>query len=281
MAPGLIDIDWEAPWLAPWRTAGEPLAATVLAGASVAEGLNQAAQVAGLACRFQAQTQAAGAAAYEQGIHDQGLVPTRDNLHDFFNGLCWLHWPQAKQQLNRLHVNELARPAPGPAPGRSLRGPVRDALTVFDENAALLQAPDPLWQALQERRWADLFGPLRPLWGEARLLVFGHALLEQLVRPYKAITAHVWRVPGACDFHPAALDAWLAADLTPAKLASKPFAPLPVLGVPGWWAANEAPSFYQDSGVFRPARHRPLEAGGRGVGHGAGAGAAHARHRAH
>jgi predicted polyphosphate/ATP-dependent NAD kinase len=29
---------------------------------------------------------------------------------------------------------------------------------------------------------------------------------------------------------------------------------VPVLGVPGWWAANEAPAFYDDVQVFRPAR---------------------------
>jgi len=28
---------------------------------------------------------------------------------------------------------------------------------------------------------------------------------------------------------------------------------LPVLGIPGWWPANEAPSFYDDPAVFRPA----------------------------
>ena len=31
---------------------------------------------------------------------------------------------------------------------------------------------------------------LRPLWQEARLLLFGHALMEKLVAPRKAITAH-------------------------------------------------------------------------------------------
>ena len=33
------------------------------------------------------------------------------------------------------------------------RGPLRDALTLFDENAVLLHAPDALWQALQRRDW--------------------------------------------------------------------------------------------------------------------------------
>ncbi|HQX67511.1 MAG TPA: DUF3025 domain-containing protein, partial [Ottowia sp.] len=30
--------------------------------------------------------------------------------------------------------------------------------------------------------------------------------------------------------------------------------PLPLLGVPGWWPANQAPAFYDDAEVFRPLR---------------------------
>ena len=52
----------------------------------------------------------------------------------------------------------------------------------------------------------------------------------------------------------ASVDAWLAADLGAEHLARKPFAPLPVLGVPGWWPGNENFSFYDDSFVFRSAR---------------------------
>jgi hypothetical protein len=50
----------------------------------------------------------------------------------------------------------------------------------------------------------------------------------------------------------------MAADLTAEKLAGKPFAHLPVLGVPGWCAANEDPAFYLDTSVFRPLRHLPV-----------------------
>ena len=55
----------------------------------------------------------------------------------------------------------------------------------------------------------------------------------------------------AATFSIANLDAWMAADLRAEKLACKPFAHLPVLGVPGWWAANEDPAFYADASVFR------------------------------
>ena len=54
---------------------------------------------------------------------------------------------------------------------------------------------------------------------------------------------------GAAD-----LDVWLAAQCRPEVLARKPFTPLPVLGVPGWWSGNENFSFYEDSLVFRPRK---------------------------
>lgn len=248
MSTGLAHIDWRAPWLAPCRTLGEPLAQQVLTGRCGHETLN----VAGAApVRFVPQTDLPPGMAYEQFIHDTGCVPTRDGLHDFFNGLCWMRFPRTKRLLNRLQAAEIQAAGVGP-----VRGPVRDALTLFDENAALLQAPDALWDALLARDWQRLFIDLRPLWAQARLDLFGHALLEKLVVPYKSITAHVYRapVPTGLGDDPAGWDAWLAGRLSAAELGTKPFTPLPVLGVPGWWPANQDPAFYADAGVFRPAR---------------------------
>ncbi len=216
--------------------------------ASVSQMLNRA---LGSPVRFVPQAELPPGTAYEQFIFDTGRVPTRENLHDFFNGLCWLRFPLTKQRLNQLQAAEIAR-----AGVREVRGPVRDALTLFDENAALLQAPEPLWDALTARDWHRLFVTLRPLWAQARLVLFGHALLEKLVTPYKSITAHVLRVPVpmALGEDLAAWDAWLARGLSGPVLAGKPFTPLPVMGVPGWWPANEDPAYYADADVFRPRR---------------------------
>ncbi|WP_332750590.1 DUF3025 domain-containing protein [Hydrogenophaga sp.] len=242
-------IDWSAPGLAPWRCPGEGLTSPMSAGdASVSQMLNRA---LGSPVRFVPQAELPPGTAYEQFIFDTGRVPTRENLHDFFNGLCWLRFPLTKQRLNQLQAAEIAR-----AGVREVRGPVRDALTLFDENAALLQAPEPLWDALTARDWHRLFVTLRPLWAQARLVLFGHALLEKLVTPYKSITAHVLRVPVpmALGEDLAAWDAWLARGLSGPVLAGKPFTPLPVMGVPGWWPANEDPAYYADADVFRPRR---------------------------
>lgn len=255
-------IDWSEPWLAPWRWLGEPIAAEALAGGDLPAALNA---VALAPLRFVPQAELPDGVAYEAHIFATGDVPTREGLHDFFNALCWMRFPATKLRLNRLQAQAIE--AAGGVGTR--RGPLRDALTLFDENAALLQAPEPIWQALLARDWSRLFVELRPLWAQSTLLLFGHALTEKLVAPYKSITAHVLRLPVPTDW-PADLpadwpadagagavhswDDWLAGQLTPEWLATKPYTPLPVLGTPGWWPANEDPAFYADTQVFRPAR---------------------------
>jgi hypothetical protein len=243
----LAAIDWAQPWFAPYRPVGETAARTALC-TSVAAALQQSA-APGASPDFVPQFDLPAGQAYEAHIFETGSVPTRDNLHDFFNGLVWLAFPETKRRLNQLQATEIARMGIA-----STRGALRDALTLFDENGAVLDAPGPLWEALEARDWHALFVARRALWSEARLYVFGHALLEKLTVPRKALTAHVLLPPPASrgvrrsPFDDRALSRSLEAEY----LAQKPFAPLPVLGVPGWWADNAAPDFYDDPKVFRP-----------------------------
>jgi len=234
-------IDWSAPWFRPYANAAKALPDWSTHG--VADALSRSCTAP---VQFVTQSALPVGQAYEQFIFDTQTVPTRDNLHDFFNGLCWLTFPQTKKKLNQLQAAQLAIGGV-----QQTRGPVRDALTLFDENAAFLLAPQPLWDALIARDWQRLFVELRPVWQDAQLVLFGHALLEKLVTPRKPITAHVYRAQPATNSI-ASLDAWIAGDICVQKLASKPFLPLPVLGVPGWCSENEKLSFYEDLLVFRP-----------------------------
>lgn len=252
-------IDWSRPWLEPWRDGGRPVVQAVAAGHPLPQALNQPALAP---VRFIPQAELPEGVAYESHIFATGGVPTREGLHDFFNALCWMRFPRTKRLLNRWQAEAIVQ-----AGGvHATRGPLRDALTLFDENVALLHAPPALWAALQARDWPRVFVTLRPLWAQAQLVLFGHALTEKLVQPYKSITAHVLCLPmppaapgcggpTAGPVHP--WDAWLSEHLRPDWLAGKPFTPLPVLGVPGWWPANQDALFYDDPHVFRPAR-RPL-----------------------
>jgi Protein of unknown function (DUF3025) len=259
LAHGLEVIDWSAPWLAHLRDKGEFAARQTHEDVPLFEILNQCLTSP---VRFVSQSSLPSGVAYEQFIFNSQQCPTRDGAHDFFNALCWDQFPRIKARLNQLQAEQIAEMG-----SANLRGAVRDALTVFDENGALFMAPPELWDALIAMDWQRLFVTLRPLWQQARLVPFGHALLEKLVHPRKPITAHVYiaqftiknianetmNTPATIEFY-SYLDAFIAADLSAEKLASKPFAPLPILGVPNWWEDNGNPQFYDDEAVFRKRR---------------------------
>lgn len=252
-------IDWQAPWFAPLRATGEPAATAWAGGMPVHTALHAATDAAAdMPVRFVPQSALPNGVAYEAHMFARRECPTRDNLHDFFNGLCWMAWPHAKRRINALQAAHIARDGVG-----ATRGPVRDALTLLDENGALLLAPAPLWDALRARDWQRLFVRERSQWQRARILIIGHALLEKLVQPRKDLTAHVWCAlgePGDPAMQGGDVDAALAASLTEPVLATKPFVPLPVMGVPGWSADNAQPGYYDDVTVFRPPRAaRPRE----------------------
>ncbi|RJG25098.1 DUF3025 domain-containing protein, partial [Massilia cavernae] len=225
-----------------------------------AEGLALA-NGAGMPLRFVPQEALPEGRAYEEFIGATGCVPTRDNLHDFFNGLVWLTFPRIKRQLNALQAAQIALAGVGKS-----RGPARDAATIFDENAALLVVRDTLAaqalvDALRGHRWTEALFERRAQFGnDAQLWLFGHALMEKLAAPRKAITAHTRVVTADAAYFNLAPDqqrAWIdrkvAGELAAGSLTTASFTPLPVLGIPGWWDGQDQ-AFYADTAVFRPKR---------------------------
>lgn len=259
-ASELPEIDWRAPWFNAVAESGQ----AALADDDWHGALSSLAAKAGLvsgqgrALRFVAQDDLPAGVAYEAFIASTGGVPTRRNLHDFFNALIWLTFPRGKAALNARQASAIA------ADGvQSTRGATRDAATLFDENAVVFACSDAtLGAALRAFDWQTLFVARRADWGRAcEVQPFGHALLEKLVTPYKSVTAHAWivDVPKTYFEWPDArrrewLDAQIAPTLASASLTTRDFSPLPVLGIPGWWSANDDPAFYRDVSVFRPGR---------------------------
>ena len=200
---------------------------------------------------------------YEVRIFRAGEVQTRaESWHDFLNALAWLAFPRTKATLNRLHHDELVRRW-----GEATRGTPRDVLTLFDEGGVIVACADPaLARLLEGFQWKELFGTRR---AEAiaamRFFVFGHAILERALAPYKGVTAKALVIDVASD--ELALPQAALVDLlderasdhfaAPGALAStRALDPLPVLGIPGWTPENEDPSYYDDENVFRPGRTR-------------------------
>ncbi len=254
-------IDWNQPWLARLRHIGEALTASddwiKAAGVlSTERGLSNA---VGHPIRFIAQQSLPAGIGYESHIAATGEVPTRNNLHDFFNTLAWLHFPNTKCALNTLQAEAIHH-----SQSRETRGPQRDAATLFDENAAIFVSHDAnMLAALRAHEWrATLQKTPEQFFSQAEVILFGHALIEKLTTPYKSITAHVWTMKMDSAWfatshqeQQAALDQHLASMLLEG-FDNSAFCHLPVLGVPGWWHEQDA-EFYADADVFRPKRqHR-------------------------
>ncbi|NBW55815.1 MAG: DUF3025 domain-containing protein, partial [Betaproteobacteria bacterium] len=141
----LSEAIWVQPWFRPWQQTGE---AILQKWQSHPLELNNCFAKNPMAFHAVPQASLPEGEAYEAFIARTQTVPTRNNAHDFFNGLAWLRFPQTKQQLNRLQAQAINQQGV-----TAQRGALRDALTVFDENAALLCAPDILWQALLKQDW--------------------------------------------------------------------------------------------------------------------------------
>jgi hypothetical protein len=221
-----------------------------LAAGRTLEGLNAAAEARGLRTesgrpvRFVAPF--AGSRGYEIEAHETGRVATRaENLHDWFNALAWLAFPLTKARMNAIHAEEIPREREALGGKRGRR---RDLLTIFDEGGAIVAGSAAAQSAIREARWRELFLERHD---EFRIVVLGHAVLEQALAPRPSITCKVVFADPA-----GALDAQAAAAI--ASFASpKDLPPLPVFGYPGWLPESAQPGFYDDTRYFRPASAPP------------------------
>ena len=200
-------------------------------------------------------------AQYEIRIFETGEVQTRpDNWHDLFNALVWLAFPKTKAVLNGHHYEQIKARR-----GERLRGTARDVLTLFDEGGVVVGAADAgLSSLLRELKWKELFWTRRADVKRCmRFHVFGHAIYEKAVEPYKGVTAKALIVDVVPDFAGATterqlaeLDAQAARHFseTRALASTRSLPPLPILGIPGWEPANEREEYYDDATQFRPGR---------------------------
>lgn len=212
---------------------------------------------------------AASATPYELQIAEQNCVPTRpDNWHDAFNALCWLAWPQTKRAINRSHCAILR--AGGAAELRQ-RSPARDALTLLDEAGAIVLSSDPdLFDALRRGDWQGLFVSHRAqVLEHARLLLLGHAVLDELRQPRLNSTCKclLFEVDAATVHLPDPQLRNVADALAAERLGrhadlgrGRQYPPLPIMGWPGWHADNDSADFYAaHPDVFRARNPHALE----------------------
>jgi hypothetical protein len=200
---------------------------------------------------------------YEPRIYLKGEVQIRDrSWHDLLNALVWLTFPRAKAAINARHYHALRQQHARGAPNR---GPAQDAMTLFDEGGVIVASRDPvLLRLIEARQWKALFWRERSrLVQHMRFHLFGHAIYEKALKPFTGITARGMLLEVDEEFLTLPLasqlqhiDGLAAMRLANQERITAPgdFPPVPILGVPGWCAENEAESYYDNDRYFRPRR---------------------------
>ena len=242
-------------FLAPWLEGGVPDLAALNRLAAV----RRIGTGSGAPLRFIAPPQ--DGESYEERAFRCGEVATRvDNRHDLFNALIWLAFPLGKAMMNRKHCEALTVRR---AAGVGARGPLRDALTQFDECGVIVAGTAPtLWSALRGHRWREVFVERRDeLRRTTRFVVFGHASHDALGTPFVGLCGKALFIEVAAewlDLPPAQslahLDAKLEETFAFGDLTPRDWQPLPLLGIPGATPDNEDGSYYEDERQFRPPR---------------------------
>lgn len=194
---------------------------------------------------------------YEARIYLNGEVQTRtENWHDLFNALVWLAFPCTKSALNARHYESISRTA-----GEGNRDKTQDALTLFDESGVVvLYADDEMANLLLGFQWHELFWVWRKSVNERmKFMIFGHSLYEKALKPYIGFTGKGLLLKVEDDFFRLETEEQLSVVeglMTGifsgnGMMSSQNFAPVPLLGVPGWWMENEDVRFYANTRYFR------------------------------
>ena len=187
---------------------------------------------------------------YEARIARGAIATRAQNWHDLFNALVWARYRALKRALNAQQCRHIE------GQGGHQRNRAQAALTQLDETGVVVRVTDAaLLQLWDAHDWRTLFVAQAEAWRDGRIAVaavFGHALMEQALLPERLLVGKCLVVQGGDD---AGAVAAVAQAVQDGRMLCDPLElrPLPLMGVPGWWA-QQVPGFYADTGYFRPLR---------------------------
>jgi len=192
-----------------------------------------------------------------------GEVQTRENnLHDFFNALVWLTFPQSKAAINARHFRALTD---ANSTLQTQRGNVRDMATLFDESGVIVASADEnLSSLLRDFGWKELFWSHREdVAAKMGFYIFGHGLHEKAITPYVGMTGQGLVLQVEADFFDWPMPRRMRhVDECVANYLNEPshcqstreLTPVPLLGIPGWSSDNEREEYYDNREYFRSGR---------------------------
>lgn len=188
---------------------------------------------------------------YETRIADGRIATRPENWHDLFNAAVWCRHPALKQAFNARQCAHIAIMGPRE------RNRAQYALTQFDEAGVVVRLRDPSLLPLWDRHdWPALFLDHADAWRDGDIAVaavVGHALLEMALLPDLFPVGKCLVVSGDADAERCV--ARVAEAIAAGRVLLDPLElrPLPLAGIPGWRARQDA-DFYAGAGCFQPVR---------------------------
>ncbi len=199
------------------------------------------------------------AGGYEAHVARCRAVPTRPkNWHDFFNMAAWAHFPRVRWALNGIHI----RAVKAEADPRNGRTPAQNRAAHFDESGMVVVSSDAsVLTELQGLQFKRVFWQRREtLARTTRFVLVGHGSMESLLTPHlglaaKALLVHEPDIGERTDRMHEFVDELAAARIEEWPQRLEPLYPIPMLGIPGWYA-KQCEALYDDTRYFPTRRWR-------------------------
>lgn len=190
---------------------------------------------------------------YEQRIFQRAQIATRENnWHDLFNAMMWLKYPRIKSALNARQWSDVEQH------GLKTRTPGQCAMTLFDEAGALVVMPDDMLACWKQHDWHGLFIEHADAWrsGNARVAVFGHALLDHALVTETLLVAKCIVLRDDADFSSGFDDLAGVIHAGNVLRGNGELRTLPLCGIPGWHSAPDSAAFVRTAACFSPLSAR-------------------------
>jgi hypothetical protein len=194
---------------------------------------------------------------YDALVFNEKKIPIRKNIvHDYFNAITWLAFPNAKKKLNKKNFIFLEN---NYLNGNKNRPRNIDLTTLLDESGIIVVTKNSYLASLMEKKkWKTVFWDNRDIVKKSfRFFLFGHSLFEKLMNKYIGTAARALIISDesllldkiTINNVDQMLSDYIDRDSFFKNLEKS--ISIPLFAIPGWSNLNEKEEFYQGNEYLR------------------------------
>ena len=194
---------------------------------------------------------------YDALVFKEKKIPIRKNVvHDYFNAMTWLAFPNSKKKLNKKNFIFLEHNFLN---GNKNRPRYIDFTTLFDESGIIILTNNSYLSGLmRQKKWKTVFWDNRNLVKKnLSFFLFGHSLFEKIMNNYIGTAARALIIYSENFINgnitlsnlDRILSHYIDQDFFFKNLEKS--VSIPLSAIPGWNELNEKEEFYQDNEHLR------------------------------